>query len=218
MTPVSVALLLCSVVALSSACCTPDQWEGQESSIGGYAKFIYHGLITEFLEVSYDAINNRTAALLRYSSGKYFKHFKIVTRYDDGEGKLYVVDLKKLKCWTRTLKRPFRKACIPSHARSVGNYSLGLKDGFNVTGYEIGGKYVSAFISVEETSDGQCVPVSEAVFGRVKKVDFIQTIGFINIEQGIKNETVFDVPKECKKEEDYDMAEYLIRDSFIMAI
>lgn len=32
-----VIMLLCSMVALSTACCTPDQWEGEEATIGGYA-------------------------------------------------------------------------------------------------------------------------------------------------------------------------------------
>ncbi|BFZ03470.1 hypothetical protein BsWGS_06509 [Bradybaena similaris] len=213
-----VIMLLCSVVALSTACCTPDQWEGEEATIGGYAGRRRAGLLKEFIAVAYDGTNNRTAAFVDYQNGEHSNKFKIVTRYENGHGKLYVVDLKKGKCWTKSLERPFRKACIPDDAKKIGSYYLGLKDGFKVTGYDIRGRSINAFVSVETLDDNQCVPVTEAVYGKLRKVDFVQTVGFINVVAGIRNETVFDIPKECEKREEFSLAEELSREHYILAI
>ncbi|CAG5124148.1 unnamed protein product [Candidula unifasciata] len=213
-----IIVLLCSVVALSAACCTPDQWEGEEATIGGYAGRRRTGLVKEFIAVAYDAVNKRTAAFLDYRRGEHSNKFRIVTRYENDKGRLYVVNLKDRKCWSKTLERPFRKACIPSEAKPIGSYYLGLKDGFKVTGYDFRGKSINAFVSVQPLDNNQCVPVTEAVYGRLNRVDFIQNIGFINVAPGIKNETVFEIPKECEKQEEFTLAEELTREHFIMAI
>uniref|UniRef100_A0A0B6ZEM9 Mammalian ependymin-related protein 1 n=1 Tax=Arion vulgaris TaxID=1028688 RepID=A0A0B6ZEM9_9EUPU len=213
----AVIIFICSVLALSSACCTPDQWEGEEAIIGGYTGQRNRGILKEFVRVAYDAVNTRTAAFVDYRSGEHSNKFKIVTRYENGEGKLYVYDLKKDKCWTKTLDRPFRKACIPSEAKSIGSYYLGLKNGFKLTGYEFKGKRINAFVSVEEIGN-ECIPVTEAIYGRLNKVGIVQNIGFINISRGIRNTTIFDVPRKCEKKEDFSLAEELTRDNFIMAV
>jgi hypothetical protein len=215
----AVVLLFCSVVALGLSCCTPDQWEAQEGVIGGFAGRKRHGLVQEYIEVAYDATNQRTAAFVDVHSGEYCNKYKVVTRYDsDGKGKLYVYDLKKDKCWTKTLDRPFRKACIPSEAKSFGSYFLGLSGGFNVTGYQVGGERIQAFVSVQEIGNDQCIPVSEAVFGKVRNVDFLQNVGFINVSPGIRNETIFHIPRKCERMEDTSMAEEFTRDHYILAI
>ncbi|XP_055876459.1 ependymin-related protein 1-like isoform X2 [Biomphalaria glabrata] len=213
----AVLLALFSLVALSSACCTPDQWEGVESSIGGWAGRRRSGLLKEFVFASYDYTNKRSAAFLDYANGEYFNRFQIVVRYEGEVGNLYIVDLKRNKCWLKTLKRPFRQACIPEKAKSVGDYYLGLKGGFKVSGYAIEGERINAFISVQNVS-GSCIPVSEAVYGKLTKVEFVQTVGFVNLTPGIKNETVFDVPAQCEKKEDFSLAEELTRDHYFFAI
>uniref|UniRef100_A0A0B7B9J2 Mammalian ependymin-related protein 1 n=1 Tax=Arion vulgaris TaxID=1028688 RepID=A0A0B7B9J2_9EUPU len=216
----SIVLLICSMVALSSACCTPDQWEGVESSLGGYARIFHHGLIQEYIDVAYDAVNNRTAAVLDYRNGKFSNKYRIVTRYDNdaSTGKLYVLDIKKEKCWTKTLNRPFRKACIPAEAKALGTYSVGLVGGLNATAYEVRYKQIVAYVSVQDLGNDVCVPVGEAIYGKLKKVDFIQNVGFINITPGIRNETVFDVPKQCQEDDDYNLAEEFSREHYIMAV
>lgn len=211
-------LLLCSVVALSIACCTPDRWEGDEVTLGGYAGRRRTGLVKEFIRVAYDGVNKRTAAFLDYRRGEHSNKYRIVTRYENDKGRLYVVDLKDRKCWTKTLERPFRKACIPAEAKPVDSYYLGLKDGFKVTGYDFRGKSINAYVSVQTLENNQCIPVTEAVFGRLKRVDFIQNVAFVNIESGIRNETVFEIPKECEKREEFTLSEELTREHFIMAI
>ncbi|KAH9513144.1 hypothetical protein Btru_035991 [Bulinus truncatus] len=216
MTPI--LLLLFTLVALSTSCCTPDQWEGIESSIGGWAARKRSGLLKEYVKVSYDFTNKRTAAFVDYSNGEYANRFKIVVRYDGEVGNVYVVDLKKDKCWTKKLNRPFRQACIPDSAKPVGDYYLGLDGGFKLSGYAIEGPRVSAFVSVQNISNGQCVPVTEAVYGKLTKADFVQTVGFVNVTPGIKNATVFDVPAECEKKQDTSLAEGLTRDHFILAL
>ncbi|XP_059179083.1 ependymin-related protein 1-like [Physella acuta] len=214
----AVIVTLCSVVALGYACCTPDQWEGAEASIGGWATKKRHGLLKEYIKVSYDATNNRTAAFLDYVNGDFSNKYQIVTRYDEGVGKLYVVDLKKDKCWTKELTRPFRKACIPDSAKSMGEYYLGLEGGFKVSGFEVKGKSFQVFVSVQLLDNNQCVPVGETVTGSLRKADFVQNVGFINVTPGIKNETVFDIPKACEKMEDFSLAEELSREHYIMAV
>ncbi|CAL1530440.1 unnamed protein product [Lymnaea stagnalis] len=217
-TVTSAVLVLCSFVALSSAVCTPDQWEGTEASIGGWATHKRNGLLKEYVRVAYDFTNKRSAAFLEYRNGEYSNKFRIVIKYEGEVGNLYVVDLKKDKCWTKKLDRPFRQACIPEKAKAVGDYYMGLKGGFKVSGFALEGERVSAFVSVQLIDNNQFVPVGEAVYGKLRKVDFVQNVGFIDITPGIQNATVFDVPKECEKKDDFTLAEELTRDHYILAI
>jgi hypothetical protein len=218
----TIFLLMSSLVAIGSACCTPDQWEGLESVFGGYASRKHHGILPEYIWVSYDAANNRSAAFLAIyvDTNPRPREYKIVIRYDNDscEGKLYVLDVHIDKCWTKSLKYPFRKACIPPDAKFVGNYSLGLKGGFNVSVYDVRGRQFKAFVSVEKISETECVPVGESITGRARGVDYLQAIEFVNITPGIKNETVFDIPEQCKHSEDGDLPEELVREHYIMAL
>ncbi|BFZ17871.1 hypothetical protein BsWGS_20910 [Bradybaena similaris] len=222
MTTALVVVLACAVVALSSACCTPDQWEGVQTAFGGYASTIRpsSGIISMDSAISYDAKNNRSASFITGSGrGEEFK-LKLLTIYDNksGAGKLYVMDYIKDVCNTVILRTPFRRSCVPAEAKPVVNFSLGYAPAIKAVGYQIPGKEVQTFLSVQDLGNNQCVPVSEALYGTVRQVNIVETVAFINITSGIKNETVFDIPEKCQKMTDSNLAERLLHEYYIMAI
>ncbi|CAG5127806.1 unnamed protein product [Candidula unifasciata] len=219
MSAIVVVLLVSSLMGLCSACCTPAQWEGQLSAIAGRAEGARHEVILEFGEVSYDATNNRSVIVLSFKGGKIDDTMKILTRYDNSSsGKQYVLDFKTGKCNILELRTPFRRLCIPAEAKRIGNFTLGLSPALKGTAFAAGGKDVNVFVTVQELDNDTCVPVSESLYGRFGKADVVETIAFINITPGIKNETVFDVPAQCKKADESTFPYLRSRDHYIMAI
>jgi len=219
----TLGLVLCfAVCAWASICCTPDQWEGYQPSVAGYSSRHRKGQTKEFAQVSYDFTNKRTAAFMTFVDRDKEKKFQIVTRYDDDmnddEGKIYVVDLKEDKCWTKKTRRPFRKACIPDGAKVNGAGYLGLEGkGLKITGYEVATHRVDAMVTVMNIDKDTCVPTGEVMSGSMKRVSFMRSAAFIDITAGIKNETIFDIPKACEENLDLTLEAEVERD-FIMAI
>jgi len=113
-----------------------------------------------------------------------------------------------------------REACIPKDAKDLGEYYLGLEGGFKVHSYLVhkGPIFASVTVSDIDAKKGLCAPVGEILSGKMRGVGFLQNVGFVNITPGIKNETVFDVPKECNEEVDFSLAAELERDHFILGI
>jgi len=218
----TLALVLCCA-AYTWACCTPDQWEGGEGSVGGYAKMFKKGAIRENSYISYDATNKRSSVFLNYVNGDYENKFHIVTRFEEDDdckcGRMYILDEKKKECTVKRLEK-FRKACIPEDAKSFGEYYMGLKGGFKVQGFTMHKGPIFASVTVANLDDKTCVPVGEVLAGSLRRVSFMQTIGFVDITPGIKNETVFAIPEECKdvKETDELLEASLERDHFVLAI
>ncbi|XP_012935409.1 ependymin-related protein 1 [Aplysia californica] len=215
-------ILVASFAACAWTCCTPDQWEGEEGALAGYARAFQRGILKEKAFVAYDYTNRRTVAFLNYVNGDYEGRFQIVTRYDsDGKkGRLFFVDLKKDECRTRDLDREFRKACIPKDAKEYGPFFMGLEGGFRVRGFEVHTGPITTFVNVVDLEEGVCVPVGETLTGTLRKVSFMQSLGFINIRPGIKNATIFDVPKQCSEAQETDQmfAAVVERDHFILAV
>lgn len=201
------SLALAAIIAISCGeLCTPDQWEAIEASFGGYEYHRRAGTIKEHNKIAYDATNQRKASFITYINNDYENKFQMVVRYDKGDngGKAYLVDLKKGTCWTKSLDKPFRKACIPDDNKKVHDYSLGLKGagGLKVTGYlvkmkEGGGVY----LAVTTNADKTIIPVLENIQGSYgPTLQFVQAMQYGDVTAGISNATIFDIPEQCKDE------------------
>jgi len=210
--------------AAASVCCTPPQWEGYQGATAGWSGRHKRGGVKEFASVHYDATNKQKAVFMTLMERGFEKKVQVISKCEEGENgcRVYVVDLKKDKCWTKKKECGFREACIPDDAKAVGEFSLGLKGGFNVKGFEVrkrghfGG--VEAEVTVADIGNSTCVPVGETVTGMVKRVGFMQTVGFIDITPGIKNATVFDVPAACKEDTDPGLEAEFDREHFVLAV
>nr|KAG5707265.1 hypothetical protein BaRGS_000039 [Batillaria attramentaria] len=150
--------------------------------------------------VFYDFTNQRTAAFANYTGEAGERKYRIVRRYDGEEGQLYVVDLLNDKCYKKKLDEPFRAACVPDKAKSVGSFYYGAGDAkLEAVGYSLGintKKYKMEF-EIAVTREG-CVPIGESVFGVARGVPFMENVGFVDIKPGISDPSVFDVPSQCE--------------------
>jgi len=220
---ITLSLVLCLAVAIQ-ACCTPSQWEGYQPSMAGYAGRHKRGGIKEFASVHYDADNNRKAIFMTLVNGDKESKFHVVQRYGDDDeegGKIYVVDLVRDKCWIKKTEKPFRMACIPKGSKVAGSGSLGLETGaggLKITGYEVKKGDVEALVTVYKINEDVCVPIAETVSGMIKRIGFMKTASFIDITPGIKNATVFDIPKQCEEKLDMSIEAAFERDHFVMAV
>jgi len=226
----ALCLVICSAV-YTWACCTPPQWEGFMGSQGGYSKgWFKRGTYQGHTAVAYDFTNRRSTAIIEIFSKDYTGTWYIVNLYDkdadegcNGNGKMYAVDLKSMKCYTKRLRCGMKERCVPSEAKDLGTYFLGLKGGFLLHGYEIEshGKMDCSLpisVSVQDTeTKGECIPVGETFQCKMLGVDFMEVMGFSNVTLGIKSTTGFDVPKQCDKELDIELAEnFPNRDHYIL--
>jgi len=220
--------LLLSLAASTWACCTPDQWEGYQPGVGGYSKdsdqaLVYkkQGSMGEFSHVIYDYTNKRKAVFMTFVSGEYQNNFQVIQRCgDQGEDgcRTYVVDLKKQTCVTKKSCCEFRKSCIPKDAKVLGKGYLGLEGVFPITGYQVKKGSMTVDVTVTNLDADVCIPVAEILFGERKNVHFMQTLGFINITPGIKNSTVFEIPKQCKEDPNVSLDLEFEREHFVMAV
>ncbi|GFR61527.1 mammalian ependymin-related protein 1-like [Elysia marginata] len=215
-----VTLVFCSVAALAWTCCTPDQWEGTQGVIAGYAGYFKHGLIKEYNDVAYDFENKRSAVFLRYVNGDIEAKIKIVIRYDGNEGGiLYVDNYNRGKCWKKMLEGEFRRCCIPKDVKPYGEFSIGLKGDYKVTGYNIKGKRFDLDVTAQMLGKDQCAPVGEIAVGRIVHYDVVRNVGLYDITPGIKNASVFDVPKDCVDDwKDFDLPIDIDRQDYILGI
>ncbi|RUS85477.1 hypothetical protein EGW08_006753 [Elysia chlorotica] len=216
---ISVAVILCSLASLGWMCCTPDQWEGTQSEFAGYAGYVRHGLITEYNHVAYDFTAKRSAVYLRYVNGDIEAKIKVVVLSEDKGLMVYVDDYEKGSCWKKKLEGEFRKACIPDDAKSYGEYYLGLDGGYKVSSYKIRGKRMNTILTVQPVSEGVCAPIGEISMGRVGHYDILKNVGFVDITPGIKNETVFDVPRDCTEDwSDFDLPIEIDRQDYVLGV
>lgn len=216
-------LVLSALLAVTySQTCTPPQWEGVEYSIGGYEHHRRPGMMRECSHISYDAEKKRIASFTNYINGDYENKFKMVVLYgagkDDG-GKAYVVDMKRDKCWVKKIDKPFRTCCIPAEAVHKGDYSMGLKGkgGLAVSSYLVKKDKMTVYFAVSKLGK-EMIPVSEFNYGSFWDTHFLQGAGFGDITAGIRNASVFDIPKECKEATDVSISEFLMRRSSLLGI
>jgi len=213
-------MYLCGLLLVTGAAvcfgelCTPDQWEGIEVSNAGYVHHRHPGYIKEWSRVSYDATNMQKATFIHYNNDGNKSKFQMIVRYSAAnEGKVYVVDEEKQKCWVKSLKESWRKCCLPEDAKKVDEYSLGLKGagGLKVTGYYVEKKDMGVYVAVS-TAGANIIPVTMISHGHFRETAFQQNVQFADITPGIKDASVFDIPALCKEEmEESSITEYMMR-------
>jgi len=220
--------MICGLLAVvlgavgAQRCCTPEQWEGLQVSQTGFTRgrceekgFLDHpnglnantrckrtGYLESETKVYYDAKNQRTAANATYRyEGKTRHYFMLQLSSDESDNsKLYVVDYQNGKCYKKDTKRPFREACVPEDARAVGEAVFGFgNNSMAFDSYLMGvrERKFNVMVSMSVTP-GTCVPVAESVVGSAHGVDFMESIGFVNIKAGPAPEGTFDVPDACE--------------------
>lgn len=219
--------VLCAVLGVAAVeakgCCTPDQWEGSQYSVTGYVKGFLHrkpGVERGAVSVAYDYTNQRTAAFANFTGNAGKRSYRIVRRYDNGQGRLYIVDLQNDKCYQKNLTKPFRAACVPDEAKELGEYTFGAGNAsLQAKGYAMGidtDKY-KLELSITVTADN-CVPIGENIVGLAREVPLMENVGFVDINPGIADPSVFDVPSQCEETvSGYFMSE-LVEEYKILAI
>ncbi|ESO90789.1 hypothetical protein LOTGIDRAFT_233583 [Lottia gigantea] len=184
-----------------AGCCTPDQWEGYQGIIGGYARFIKKGAVYGYTKVSYDAKNERIAAVANMTRDGKNHAIRVIEDYQNG--KIYIISLKKNWCKTLTTKRSFKKACVPKSAVKIGEFyqGTGLRKLTQVAYYYEHKSFFNVVRSTFDLTKKGCIPTNEVISGRVKGVNFMDVVGFSDITAGIKDPAVFNPPESCNKTE-----------------
>ncbi|GFR61523.1 mammalian ependymin-related protein 1-like [Elysia marginata] len=132
---------------------------------------------------------------------------------------MYVDNYEKGKCWKKKLEREFRKACIPRDAKSLGDYYLGLEGGYKVSSYNIKGERMNSILTVQTMMKDVCAPIGEISMGQAGRYDILKNVGYSGITPGIKNDTVFDVPKDCTDDwKDFDLPIDVDRQDYIFGL
>jgi len=91
-------VLVLGLAGYCHSCCTPDQWEGIEGSVGGYSGRHKSGGMHDKACVHYDFKNKRMAKFVDYVVKDYENKFHIVVRHEKEDcdcSVMYIVDLKK---------------------------------------------------------------------------------------------------------------------------
>lgn len=160
------------------------------------------GTVT-LVAVSYDSLNHRTRSFVEapYNEPGY-KVLEAILLYDENRF-FFIVESKKL-CIVTNAFFEFQTADMPADAQFRHHFTRGMK-GNAVTTNTFGKPY--------EDKDGEhtwyttvtndtCVPVLENVYkgntlDYVAKVQVEKVIRYIDMSEGIKQESVFDPPAFC---------------------
>lgn len=193
----AVLVILVAGVTTSNAatrCCTPPQWESIISQIGGVhpqgsAK---SSVFTNIVLYSYDAKNKRIAMRITTNTTGTVYHSKVIQDYQ--AKRLYTI--VGPKCTYTKLPLAFQKSCIPANATYMGRFYLGNgKSKMSIDSWQALFQQLTVFFTV--STDGQCVPITEVVYGAATNVEEMITMGFINLTTGIKDPNVFKPPSGC---------------------
>lgn len=197
-------MVVVAVLGLSTAqtkyCCTPDQWQGLMSITTGVSGREHGSLISAVSYLYYDYTNQRLASLINVtdSAGHVFSFKNLVLYSGPNSGTVYKLDLRKEKCWTQKVSAPFNKFCVPDSAEKIADFTLGAAtESLPVSFYTFKIQNTSLQVSLTVTRE-LCIPVSELAVGEIKEKGTIIITGFVDIQPGISDPSVFDVPPECK--------------------
>lgn len=194
------AFLVAASFVLVTPLCTPDEWEGSQTSILAYANGTTHGQVEQYMHVSYDYTHRRSSTFSQtFFQGVWSFHQTIILFNETtDEGHMYVVDLVTDECFVTEIPGPFRRTCIPAGSIFAGNFSLGLEHTYNVSSYYAYGYMISSNIIVADSPHG-IVPVIEILQGRLGEHDGVKTFTFRDITLGIESDKVFNPPTKCSE-------------------
>merc|ERR1719495_154238 len=146
--------------------------------------------------ISYDGNAKKVAAIM-------FKNYRppgIKTIMDFSAGKMYLI--RGDNCTVHKTKKPFRPACVPKTAKYGGSFYQGIgASAINEDAWLFGFKGVQGVAAVTRSG---CIPIGENIWGSMRGVDFLSSIGFTNFTAGIKDPSVFKPPATCKGVEEDD--------------
>lgn len=173
----------------SQSCrCAADQWEGILRSVDREFYLDGQRLRAAELEsntaIHYD-FRNALFASLDFDTGT-------KTVIDHNMGVQYVVDGSK--CRVRPAPQIMNQMCLPDDAQLDGKFRLRSDEA--VAMWKVIGPQnatLRATVSLQH-----CLPISEETFSLAPDYALVTSSRYVNIQVGIKDRRVFDVPTQCR--------------------
>ncbi|VDI51138.1 Hypothetical predicted protein [Mytilus galloprovincialis] len=180
--------LLAYATTTTQACSFPVQIQGFEGISMGYLINGTGGAVEGGFQIAYDVKRQKTVMMGEGQNmgTRFYEH----VLDDYANGKEYVV--LNGKCTISPLKRKMLTG-IPSDAKKIMSSYYGFDDkkiGIDVYSFS----YEGSQITISVMKEG-CVPVGEHITGKA----FLLDVGFMGMTSGVKNATVFDIPKPCQR-------------------
>lgn len=185
--------------AMAHKCCPPKQFEAIMGQIGGSCMHAEVGDTTFAFggDIHYDYNRKMVAATESGTSGGQEFHLNVIQ--DFNKNKQFLI--MQGTCKISVLPGSIDDTCLPDTAVFGGTFAYGL-DGFQGDLYYLSGEQmgvnVSAYIVVTKN---ECLPFSQSVFLSQPAADTIAVMGYTNTTLGIKDPTVFEIPKICRHDE-----------------
>ncbi|XP_002732744.1 ependymin-related protein 1-like [Saccoglossus kowalevskii] len=189
-------VLLASFVALTTAykCCPPKQFESTMGQFGGTCtRQGKSGIFTVYGPLHYDYSKEMVALEEYISAGE--QQFKVKVIQDFNSNTQYVIMAGK--CTKSDLPGSIDDTCIPDAAEYIGTNVYGL-DALTADSYTYNAQQMGANVSVGvAVTANECLPFGLTIFADQPQAETISFIGFMNVTLGIKDPSVFDIPKIC---------------------
>ncbi|XP_077984308.1 ependymin-related protein 1-like [Glandiceps talaboti] len=195
-----ILLILSFVVyATASICCPPvEQYECRMNLRGG----IYHSttqsaeLMNANLSLHADITNNKAAFEETVQTSGTVTHVKSITDFNQGVQYMIIDGTTCIKLPIETTLEDI--ACIPDGAELLGTYDYAMGK-LNGSEYKYTVKQLGQTQTYVMTVTEDCIPLALQVVGGDEAGTYQYTTGgtYVNITQGIKDPSVFDVPSIC---------------------
>ncbi|CAC5415690.1 unnamed protein product [Mytilus coruscus] len=180
--------LLAYATATTQACSFPVQLQGFEGIWMGYLKNGTGGAVEGGFQITYDVKRQKSVMIGEGQNMGSLFHEHVLDDY--ANGKEYVV--LNGKCTIMPLKRKMLTG-IPSDAKKIMSSYYGFDDKkIDIDMYSF--PYEGSQITISVMKEG-CVPMGEHITGK----SFLLDVGFMGMTSGVKNATVFDIPKPCQR-------------------
>ncbi|XP_077984501.1 ependymin-related protein 1-like [Glandiceps talaboti] len=195
-----ILLILSFVVyATASICCPPfEQYKSRMNLRGG----IYHSttqsaaLMNAKLILHADITNNRVAFEETIQTSGTVTHMKSIADFNQGVQYMIIDGTTCIKLPTESTLEDI--ACIPDGAELLGTYDYAMGK-LNGSEYKFTMKQLGETQTYVTTVTEDCIPLASQIVGGDEAGTFKYTMGgtYVNITQGIKDPSVFDVPSIC---------------------
>ncbi|XP_002732738.1 ependymin-related protein 2-like [Saccoglossus kowalevskii] len=187
---------LAGLIACTAAqkCCPPKQFEAFMGEVGGTCTPQgQSGLFFVTGQVHYDYKKAMVAAEEYISTEKQVK-VQIIQDYNSNTQ--YVVQAGK--CTKSDLPGSIENTCVPDYAVYGGRLVYGLNAALEIDMYSFEGQQLGTNYSVQVlVTSKECLYFAQNTFIDSPQVDIIMNSGYTNTTLGIKDPSVFDVPKIC---------------------